>query len=96
MQFISISKRRTDVFTDAQFAEHLGAEAERVRELYAEGIVRSIWSRLDIPGAVMLLECGDEVAARAAVGSLPLAQRDMLEVQIVPLAGYRAFGPATP
>lgn len=93
MQFLSISRRRTEAFDDEAFAAHLDAEALRVRELYAQGIVRSIWSRCDIPGAVMLLECADEVAAQAAVGSLPLAQRGMLEVQILPLQGYRAFAP---
>ncbi len=41
----------------------------------------------------MLLECADEAAARAAVGSLPLAQRNMLEVQLTPLAPYPAFFP---
>jgi muconolactone delta-isomerase len=93
MQFISISRRRTEAFTAEQFATFLDAEALRVRELYAEGIVRSIWSREDIPGAVMLLECADHDAARAAIDSLPLARQGMLEVQILPLRGYRAFGP---
>jgi muconolactone delta-isomerase len=93
MQFISISRRLTERFSDEAFAAHIDAERERVRELYGGGIVRSIWSRKDLPGAVMLLECADEAAARAAVGSLPLAQREMLEVQILPLGPYPAFLP---
>jgi len=93
MQFISISRRLTERFSEEQFAEHIDAERELVRELYRDGIVRSIWSRKDTGGAVMLLECADEAAARAAVGSLPLAQRGMLEVQIVPLGAYPAFFP---
>ena len=51
MQFISISRRLTERFPDEQFAEHIDAERERVRELYRDGIVRSIWSRKDIAGA---------------------------------------------
>ena len=94
MQFISISRRRTEAFSEDAFLQLLDAEGARVRELYAEGVVRSIWSRRDIPGAVMLLECESEETARAALDSLPLAQRGMLEVQVVPLQGYRAFGPA--
>ena len=39
----------------------------------------------------MLLECLDEKAAHAAVGSLPLAQLGMLEVVILPLGPYPAF-----
>jgi len=35
MQFISISRRRTDAFTDAEFAPHIEAEREQVRQLYA-------------------------------------------------------------
>ncbi|MBV9718700.1 MAG: hypothetical protein JOZ77_05245 [Candidatus Eremiobacteraeota bacterium] len=93
MQFISISRRLTEQFSDEQFTEHIEAERERVRELYQAGIVRSIWSRKDAPGAIMLLECANEAAARAAVASLPLAQRGMLELQIVPLSPYPAFFP---
>lgn len=93
MQFISISRRLTERFSNDEFAAHIDAERERVRELYRDGIVRSIWSRSDVAGAVMLLECADEAAARAAVGSLPLAQRNMLEVQITPLTPYPAFFP---
>lgn len=93
MQFLSISRRLTERFTDEQFSAFIDAERERVRELYRDGIVRAIWTRKDAAGAVMLLECADESAARDAVGSLPLAQRDMLEVQILPLGGYPAFFP---
>jgi muconolactone delta-isomerase len=93
MQFISISRRRTEAFTDEQFAEHIEAERERVRELYRDGIVRTLWSRKDIPGAIMLLECPDEAAARAALSSLPLAERDMLDVQLLPVGPYPAFFP---
>ena len=93
MQFISISRRLTERFSDEEFAEHIDAERERVRELYRGGVVRSIWSRKDAAGAVMLLECAGQGAAEAAAESLPLAQRGMLDVQIVPLAPYPAFFP---
>lgn len=93
MQFISISRRLTERFADEEFAAHIDAERERVRELYREGAVRSVWSRKDAAGAVMLLECPDEAAARAAVDSLPLARRGMLDVQILPLGPYPAFFP---
>ena len=95
MQFISTSRRLTEQFSDEQFAAHIDAERERVRQLYQEGIVRSIWSRKDAAGAVMLLECQDEAAATAAVNSLPLAERGMLEVQLVPVGPYPAFFPKT-
>lgn len=93
MQFISISRRLSERFSEEQFAALIDSERERVRELYRDGVVRSIWSRKDAAGAVMLLECADEAAAHAAVGSLPLARRSMLEVQIVALGPYPAFFP---
>jgi muconolactone delta-isomerase len=93
MQFISISRRLSERFSDEEFAPHIEAERERVRELYADGVVRSIWSRKDVAGAVMLLECADEAAAHAAVASLPLARRGMLDVHIMPLGPYPAFFP---
>lgn len=95
MQFISISRRLTERFSDEEFAAHIEAERERVRELYRDGVVRSIWSRKDVAGAIMLLECPNEAAAQAAVGSLPLAQRGMLDVQIVSLSPYPAFFPTS-
>ncbi|HVA33555.1 MAG TPA: muconolactone Delta-isomerase family protein [Candidatus Baltobacteraceae bacterium] len=95
MQFLAISRRRTERFDDAAFSAHIDAERERVRELYKEGIVRSIWSRADVAGGVMLLECADEAAARAAFDSLPLARLGMLDLQLVPLNPYPAFFPRT-
>jgi muconolactone delta-isomerase len=65
-----------------------------VRELYAAGVVRTIWRRKDMPGAAMILETRDEEEARAALGSLPLAQRGMLEIVVfTALEPYPAFGP---
>ena len=95
MQFLSVSRRRTDEFpAEAWTPELLAAEGERVRELYAAGIVRSIWRRQDIPGAAMLIEAANEDEARAAVASLPLATRGMLEIVVfTALEPYPAFGP---
>jgi muconolactone delta-isomerase len=91
MQFLAITRRRVDDFTEAQFAEHLPAEGARARELYAAGVVREIHSRGDIPGAVLLVEAADLAEAKAAVGSLPFAQLEMMDVDYVPLKPYRGF-----
>jgi muconolactone delta-isomerase len=93
MQFISISRRLTETFSDEEFAKYIDAEREQVRVLYRDGVVRAIWTRKDVAGALMLLEAVDEAAAREAVGTLPLAQRGMLEVQVIPLGPYPAFFP---
>jgi uncharacterized protein YciI len=91
MQFLAIARRRTEAFSEALINEALPAEAERVRELYAAGVMRTIYSRGDVPGAVVLLEAADLAEAEAAMESLPLHRSGMLDVQIVPLRPFRGF-----
>ena len=94
MQFLAISRMRTDVFSDADFAPLLEDEAQRARTLYIEGTVRQIWHRGDECGACSLLEADSEGAAREIIGSLPLVKAGMLElVNLIPLLPYRGFGP---
>jgi len=96
MQFISISRRRTDAFPPEAFTPELvGGEGQRVKELYAAGILRQVWKRADTPGAAILWEAASEAEVRAAVESLPLFKAGMLEVvALVPLEPYGGFGPA--
>jgi muconolactone delta-isomerase len=96
MQFISLSRRRVDVFPPEAFSPELMArETQRVKQLYAAGILRQIWLRGDIPGASILWEAANEAEARAALDSLPINQAGMLEiVALVPLQPYPGFGAA--
>lgn len=96
MQFLSLSRRRTDAFPPEAFTSELGArESQRVRELYAAGILRQVWKRGDVPGASILWEAASEAEVRAAIESLPIYQAGMLElVALVPLEPYPGFGPA--
>jgi muconolactone delta-isomerase len=95
VQFLVLSRRRTDVFLpEAWTPELIEAEGQRVRELYTAGIIRSIWRRKDMPGAAIVMEAASEEEAREAVASLPLAKRDMLEVvAFTQLEPYPGFGP---
>jgi muconolactone delta-isomerase len=95
MQFITVTKRRVDQFPAAMWTpELIEAESERVRTLYAEGKVRSIWRRKDMPGAVILLEAASKEEALATLDTLPLMQRNMLEViTMTELEPYPGFGP---
>lgn len=96
MQFISISRRRTDAFPPEAFTPELMArETLRVKELYASGLLRQIWKRGDIPGATILWEAASEADVRAALNSLPIFQAGMLEVvALVPLEPYPGFSAA--
>jgi muconolactone delta-isomerase len=88
MQFLTLS------FSEAEFTPFVEAEFERARSLYAEGIIRQIWQRGDVPGACILFEAASEDEVRAAIASLPLMQAGMLELLwVIPLKPYRGFGP---
>jgi muconolactone delta-isomerase len=96
MQFLSLARRRTDAFPPEAFTPELVArEGQRVRELYASGILRQVWRRADLPGSAILWEAASEAEVRAALASLPIFEAGMLEIVLVaPLAPYPGFGPA--
>jgi muconolactone delta-isomerase len=95
MQFLSLSRRRTDAFPPEAFTSELNArETQRVKELYASGILRQLWMRGDTPGASILWEAASAAEVRAALDSLPIFQAGMLEiVALIPLQPYPGFGP---
>jgi muconolactone delta-isomerase len=93
MQFLSISRRRTDQFPPEAFtAELIAGEGQRVKALYASGILRQVWKRADTPGAAILWEAPGEAEVRAAIATLPIFAAGMLEIQaLVPLEPYAGF-----
>jgi muconolactone delta-isomerase len=93
MQFLAVIARKADQFTDEQIAEFLEPEAERVRQLYTQGILRRVFSRGDVKGAVVELECASLEEAKQILGSLPFAQQKMINIEIIPLLPYRGFAP---
>lgn len=94
MQFMTLSRRVTEKFSDADFAPLIEPEAQCARALYAKGFIRQIWHRADIGGACLLIEAGSEEEVRATLATLPLVAAGMLEVvSVVPLKPYGGFGP---
>ena len=91
MQFLSISRRRSEQFSDADFAARVPAEMAQARVLYSEGVIRQIWHRADIGGACILLEAESEAHARDKLHTLPLVAAGMLEVTLIPLKPYAGF-----
>ena len=96
MQFLSLSRRRTDEFPPEAFtADLIAQETARVRQLYASGLLRQLWKRGDIPGAGILWEAASIDEVRAAIHSLPIYRAGLLElVALVPLEPYPGFGPS--
>jgi muconolactone delta-isomerase len=93
-QFLALVKRNYARFTEADFTPLLEGEAERARQLYAQGIFRAMWSRKDAPGSAILIEAETQADAEGAVTSLPLAAKGMLDVEfVIALGPYRGFGP---
>ncbi|HMF53200.1 MAG TPA: muconolactone Delta-isomerase family protein [Edaphobacter sp.] len=95
MQFLVLTERFTDKFpAEAWKPELIEAEGQRVRELYAAGVLRSAWRRKDRPGATLILEAASEAEIRAAIESLPLAKLGMIGFPLVTeLEPYPGFGP---
>lgn len=93
MQFLVLSQRRLDDFTPEQFDAVIPAETDVVRNLYADGILRSIWLRDDLPGAAFILESADLAEARSTVAALPMAAGGLSTFTVIPLQPYRGFGP---
>jgi muconolactone delta-isomerase len=93
MQFLSMSRRRTGQFPPEAFTPELIAqEGQRVKALYASGILRQVWKRGDMPGAAIIWEAASEAEVRGAIESLPIFQAGMLEiVALVPLEPYAGF-----
>jgi muconolactone delta-isomerase len=93
MQFLSLSRRRTDQFPPQAFTPELIAqEGQRIKALYASGILRQVWKRADVAGAAIVWEATDEAEVRAAIESLPIFKAGMLEISaVVPLEPYAGF-----
>ena len=93
MQYLAISRRRTEQFGDAEFDASAAQEAAQARVLYAAGFLRHLWHRGDVPGACLLIEADSEEQVRQRLGTLPLVQAGMLDVVIIPLKPYAGFCP---
>jgi muconolactone delta-isomerase len=93
MQFLTFSRRRSESFPDAEFAARVDAEVEQARRLYADGFIRQIWHRTDVPGACILVEAASEAEVRERLNTLPLFAAGMLEFSVIPLKPYGGFCP---
>lgn len=94
MQFVTLSRRRTDKFSESEFAPYIPDEMQQARALYAEGFIRQIWRRDDLAGACILWEADTEASVRDLLNRLPLVRAGMLEiVALIPLRPYPGFCP---
>lgn len=73
------------------FAPHLKAEALRAWELVQNGVIRELYFDRDQHTAVLMLECADLDAARAALAALPLVAAGLITFDLIPLVPYSGF-----
>lgn len=86
-------RRRTESFPQEAFDKLLDPEAEYVRAMYIKGVVRQIWSREDVLGAVLHVEAASREELDQFMNGLPLNAAGMLEATVIPMKGYRGFAP---
>ncbi|WP_431102985.1 hypothetical protein [Roseateles noduli] len=76
--------------------ERMKAEADYVRSLYAQDIVRQVWSKAGGGGALLMLEVPSEGEAVRLMSGLPFVKDGLLRIeQTYSLAPYRGFGSAS-
>jgi len=93
MQFHVLISRAELASPPALRKEDTEAEAEFVRQLYADGFVRQIWLRAE-GGAAMIVEADSKENVGQVLSGLPLVKSGYLaEPQISQLRAYAGFGP---
>lgn len=74
-----------------QFQPFLQSEARQVWDLVQQGVIRETYFQAAQHLAVLVLECPDIDAARAALQTLPLVQASLIDFNLLPLIPYDGF-----
>lgn len=90
MKIVAVAHRAQDRAPE-DFEPHLEAEVRQALKLFANESVREIYSRTDGKGAILVLEAKDEDEARTILGTLPLVELGLLELEIYGTRPYRGF-----
>jgi muconolactone delta-isomerase len=93
MQILALSRRLPGTTAD-QLAALAADEAGLAHELVVQGIVRSIHMCPERPGSMLVLECADLDAARAALERLPMVRDGLITFDLsrmLPYTGYAAL-----
>ncbi len=68
--------------------DYLVEENKIVWDLYKSGLIREMYFRSDVLGAVFVFECANLAEAQQALNQLPLIEAGILMAQIIPLAPF--------
>ena len=88
---IFVIARRNASRPQEDFAKHSVAEVKTAFGFVAEGLVREVYSMADGSGAILVCEAESADAARAELSRLPFCQNGLLDLELIPVVGYRGF-----
>jgi hypothetical protein len=72
-----------------EMLRHAPAEIQAVWELYKQGVVREFYTRANEPNKVVLiLESASVEAAQDILATLPFAQLQLIDFDVIPLAPF--------
>ena len=91
MKILALEKDVPGIADSAFTVDLMKQEAARAWELVQSGVMREMYFRSDREGAVLILECESVQAAAAALGTLPLMQKKLIDFEMIPLKAYPGF-----
>ena len=91
MQFLFYGKPKAEVMAKApsDLMDKVRDAQNRARELYAQGVFRQLW--LSDFSAFVLCEASSRAELEEIIEGLPMAQADLIDVQIFELTPYSGF-----
>ncbi len=88
MKILVLARRHGQVPVE-EMQPHFTAEVQAIWELYAQGVIREFYTRADQPGAAILFAEAETVeSAQQALATLPLVERQMIDLDLIPLAPF--------
>lgn len=90
MKLLAIGRPCAGVDTPTAIPPHVVAELRVLWRMYADGLVREVYSPAG-PGAVLVLEAASPQAAVSALAELPLVAHQLIEFEVVELRPFSAF-----
>jgi hypothetical protein len=91
MKILVLAKRHGEVSYE-QIRPYVKPEVEAVWHLYAQGVIREFYTRADNGGpAILSVEAETVEAAQQALAALPMVERNLLDLEYIPLAPFNAL-----
>ncbi len=91
MKILVLAHRHGDVSVE-QMRPLFKSEVEAVWRLYDKGIIREFYTRADQGGpAILTVESETVEAAQKVLAELPLVQRQMIDLDLIPLAPFSSL-----